>query len=247
MNVSSQPLVLPANHHRRRLLPTTHSPIAVSNKIKAIQARKTRLNPLPSDSDYTDVRPLNFGYTGGATNSRTNVTVWTAERLVDRSKDVRLDRIATRQPARPSVLSSTTISQQSLLWPNYQPLTVENKQLQTQSNSTTITPPAIGSIKTKSPGGKKVELPRRRIRQPLIERQNTTKPTEPPQKTSQMPPITSPERTNENHHHHFLLPKDINENEEDVTMDKEFEQYLEKAMVKCADWLIKYVFKEKDN
>jgi hypothetical protein len=242
MNVSSQPLVLPTNYHRRLLTtPTTPhssmfvnaSPIAVSNKIKAIQARKTRLTLLPTNHDYTDMRPLNFGYNGGVTHSRTDFSVLTAERLVDRSKDIRLDRISTRQPPRPSVLSTTSTNQQSLLWPNYQSSTGCNKHLQTQSNSTTITPPAT---KNKSPGGKMPDIPRHR------NRRNSLTPIEPQQKsTVKKNPITNtPRRTN-----HFLM----NEGDEDDEnlIDDEFEQYLEKAIVKCADWLIKYVFNEKNN
>lgn len=252
MNVSTQPIVLPTTH-RRRFLTTAHkptfidgSPIAVSNKIKAIQARKIRLNPLPNDTNYTDIRPLNFGYTGGIANSKANV--WTAERLVDRSKIIRLDRIATRQPTRPSILSSTTtINQQSLSWPNCQSSNLGNKQLQTHSNSTTITPPVFGSIKNKSPGGKISEIPQHRTRPPLIDRQNSLPPIEQQKQLHSLPRTI----------HNNLLTYDIqqedddeNENEnveEDLLIDKEFQQYLEKAIVKCADWLIKYVFKEKDN
>lgn len=245
MNVSSQPLVLPINQHRRRFLTTTHSsmaidacPVAVSNKIKAIQARKTRLNSLPAESGYTDIRPLNFGYTGGVTNSKANVTVWTAERLVDRSKSIRLDRIPTRQPSRPSVLSTTNTTQQSLLWPNYQSSTLGHKKLQIHSNSTTITPPAIGSIRKKSAGIKMPEIPRRQNRQPLIDRQNSFTPVEPQQK--------SLETTINNNLPTYETEQEQDE-EEEILIDQEFEQYLDKAIIKCADWLIKYVFKETDN
>lgn len=249
MNVSSQPLVLPTNHHHhhRFLTTTTHpsmfvnaSPIAVSNKIKAIQARKTRLTLIPANNDYTDIRPLNFGYTGGVTHSRTDFSVLTAERLVDRSKDIRLDRISTRQPPRPSVLSSTSTNQQSLLWPNYQSSTGCNKQPQTQSNSTTVTPPAT---KNKSPGGKIPYISRHRNRQPLFNRQNSLTPIEPQPKSpiKKMPVINVTERTN-----HFPIHEN-DEDDENMAVDEEFEQYLEKAIVKCADWLIKYVFNEKSD
>jgi len=259
MDVSSQSIVLPTPH-RRRYLTTTHtpifidtSPIAVSNKIKAIKARKTRLNPIPTNSGYTDIRPLNFGYNGGVShsNSNSNVTVWTAERLVDRSKGIRLDRISTRQPPRPSALSATSTNQQSLLWANYQPSTVGNKQLQTNSNTRTITPTAIESIKNKSPGGKMPEIVRRRNRQPLIDRQNSLTPVELQAKSFQSPIFNFPERTTNNN----LLGCETEEEEEEreveeednVVMDKEFEQYFERAIVKCADWLMKYVFNEKND
>jgi len=244
--VSSQPIVIPTTH-RRRFLTATHpsvfiepSPVGVCNKIKAIQARKTRFNPLPNNPSYTDIRPLNFGYTGSASNSKAKVTIWTAEKLVDRSKDIRLDRIHTRQPPRRSVLSTTSTNQQLLVWPNYQSSNPGSKQPQPHSNSTTLTPPAIRSINNKSSGGKMPEIPRR---QPLIDRQNSMTPIELQQK------LTCSERTNNNNILLYETEEDVedDEEEEDLLMDKEFEQYLESATVKCADWLMKYVFNEKNN
>lgn len=250
MNVASQPIVLPTTHRRRFL--TTYkptfidaSPIAVSNKIKAIQARRTRLNPLSNDTNHTDIRTLNFG----CTNSKVDdTTVWTAERLVDRSKDIRLDRIYTRQPPRPSNVSTTSIHH-SVCWANYQSSNLGNKQLQTNSNSTTITPPMFGSIKNKSPGGKISEVIQRRNRQPLIDRQNSLPPIEKhhQQQQQQQKPHSISQTIHDN-----LLIADIedaeeDEEEEDLLIDKEFQQYLDKAIVKCADWLLKYVFKEQNN
>jgi hypothetical protein len=200
-------------------------PIAVSNKIKAIQARKTRLNTLTTNTGYTDIRPLNFG----CTNSKGNFTVWTAERLVDRSKDIRLDRIPTRPPARRSVLSTTSTNQQSLFWPNYQTSAVRNKQPQTYSNSTITPPPAIESIKNKSAGGQMPEIPRRQNRPYLFDRQNSLIPTERPQKSPERNPLT----------------EETEDEEEEIVMDKDFEEYFERAIIKCADWLLKYVFNEK--
>ena len=260
MNLSSQPLVLPINHRRRFLSTTTHSPmfidaspIAVSNKIRAIQARKTRLSHLPTNPDYTSVRPLNFGYNGGVSSSQTNFSVFTAERLVDRSKDTRLDRISTRQLPRPSVLSTTSTNQQSLLWPHYQSPGGGNKQLPTQSNSTTITSLAVRSTKNKSPGGKIPDLSRRRNRQPLIDRQNSLTPNESQQKSTlktkplQISMINSAEMTNHNNNNNHHLPTyESDDNDENIPMDEEFEQYLQSATIKCADWLNKYIFKPED-
>jgi hypothetical protein len=253
MNVSSQPLVLPSNHHRR-FLPTSYtpmflnaSPIAVSNKIKAIQARKTRLTLVSTDAVSTDIRPLNFGYHGGVTNSRTEFSVLTAERLVDRSKDIRLDRISTRQTHRPSFLLNTSNNQQSFLWSNYQPSTACNKNHQTQLYTTITTPPAIGSPKNKSSGSKIPDIPRRRNRQSLMDQHNSLIPIEVKQKSASKPQpsqnvvVKSRESTNNNLN--TLPTSESDDNDENLHMDEEFEQYLEKAIVKCADWLIKYVFK----
>ena len=59
MNVSSETLAYPINHHRR-VVTNKHSsmlvnasPIAVNNKIRAIQTRKPRIT-LPSYYDFTE-------------------------------------------------------------------------------------------------------------------------------------------------------------------------------------------------
>lgn len=244
MNVSSQPIVLPTAH-RRRFLTTTRtpmfldaSPVAVSNKIRAIQARRTRLNPVTNSTTHTDIRPLNFGANNAPNNCKGNVTVWTAERLVDRSKDIRLDRIHTRRSGVST--ATTTINQISALGANCSSSAVGNKQVQANSNSTIVTPPAISSIKNKSPGGKISELPRRRTRPPLIDQQNSPILIEFPQKNLLHCPIRTI--------NHISMPKDIVEEEvEELILDKEFEEYLQRAMIKCADWLLKYVFIETKN
>ena len=43
------------------------------------------------------------------------------------------------------------------------------------------------------------------------------------------------------------LKKKKKEEEAEIVIDKEFEEYFENAIVKCADWLMKYVFNEKKN
>jgi len=213
MNVSSQAIVIPTNHQRRRLLPGTHksmfpetSPIGVSNKIKAIQSRKTRLNPVLHETEYTNIQPLNFGYS----NSKDKLTVWTAEKLCNRSKGFRLDRIPTRPTIvhRPSAYSTALMNQQTGLWTNKQ----QQQPLQTNRHSPTITPPH-DSVKNKSVGGKMPEIvPQQRTQQTDLPR----------------PLVTSSNETLEH--------------ENDLVMDKEFAEYFEKAIVKCADWLLKYVF-----
>ncbi|CAF3443236.1 unnamed protein product [Rotaria socialis] len=266
MNVSPHPVIFPSTNHRR-FRTKDHSPmffdaapIAVNNKIKAIQARKTPLTLLSSDHDHTDIRQLNFGYNGGVTTSRTDFSVLTAERLVDRSKDIRLDRYSKRQNARQSVLSTTSIAQQSSVWPKYQVTSVGNKRNHIQSNSITNTPPAVRSIKNKSsPGGKMPDINRRRSRQPLAERANTLTPVEPQKKSilktrpSQVKMHSSLDRINNNtNHNHFTTYETeedddenillANEENTNIVMDEEFERYLQAALIKCADWLIKYVF-----
>ncbi|CAF0885892.1 unnamed protein product [Rotaria sp. Silwood1] len=247
MNVSSQPVVFPTKNYSSMVF--NASPIAVSNKIRAIQARKTRLTPLPNDHDYTDIRRLNFGYNGGVTNSRTDISVLTPERLVDRSKDLRLDRIPKRLPPRSSVLS-TNINQPSLLWPGYQASNESNKQHQIPSNPPTITSPtAVRSCKNKSlPCGKIPDINRRQNRQLYNDRQSSLTLNEQQKKTilrkkpSQIQIHNNTiEKINNNND---LQTYETEEDEENIPIDEEFERYLETAVVKCADWLIKYVFNQ---
>ena len=248
MNLSPQPIVLPNNHHR--LLTINASPIAVRNKIKAIQARKSRLT-VPSYYDSTEIRPLNTHNAHGLTNSAASFTVITAERLVDRSKDFRLDRISSRQPPRSSILTSTSVNQPSFLWTNYNSSNGFNKQQQaaTHSNSTTITPPGRDSSKNKSSGGKIPDIPPpRRSRPSLPEQPTSLTPINTRAKSSLKPksPLIranhSSQRTN---HRHLAIYESDDEKENLMLIDKEFREYLEKATVKCADWLIKYVFDQK--
>lgn len=268
MNVSSSSQMILPSPYQRRYTAKKHTPmffdsapVAVSNKIRAIQARKTPVTLVPNDNEYTDIRPLNFGYTGGVTTSRTDFSVLTAERLVDRSKDIRLDRINKRNNARQSVLSRTSIAQQSSVGLRYQGSHVNDRKTQLQSNSTTNTSPGVRSSKNKSSsGGKMPEINRNRTREPLTDRENSLTPVEPQKKsilkTRTLHPRlhSSADRINQNNkkknivkiydtdeddYENILLDEDENDQ---MGMDEEFERYLESAISKCADWLIKYVF-----
>ena len=83
---------------------TDSSPIAVRNKIKAIQSRKPRLT-IPTYYDSTEIRPFPL------LHSSASFSVITAERLVDRSRAFR--QAAAMPTGRPSVLSSTSFASQS--------------------------------------------------------------------------------------------------------------------------------------
>jgi hypothetical protein len=60
-------------------------------------------------------------------------------------------------------------------------------------------------------------------------------------------PIYEPEEEEEEDDNNEREEEEEEEEAEEVPMDKEFEQYFEHAIVKCADWLLKYVFIEKNN
>ena len=195
MQVSNQPLSLPNN--RRALLTTTASamlintsPVAVRNKIKAIQARKPRFT-IPSYFVATDISPLNFSH------GTANITVLTAERLVDRSKYVRrsfTSNASTNQPVLPWTSSFKSSSD-------------FNRKLPTNSSFTTFNE----STRHKLPV---VQMPR--IRSSLSQQ-------------PQLPALTHP------------TPIDDHPIDDD---DDELSQYLEHSLLKCADWLMKYVFNE---
>jgi hypothetical protein len=282
MDVSSAAPAFPLNQHHRRLLTKTHSPmivnaspIAVNNKIRAIQTRKPRIT-LQSYYDYTDIRPLNIGNTSGTLNSPRNIPNLSPERLVERSKELRLGRVSARPNPRASVLSTTSITnQQSALWTNVNSPMGFAKQPQANS-STTVIPP-LNKLSTNNVPDIQVRLTRvpTATRQPLIEQQNSPTPVEPRHKSLPKTKTSIPKA------HHRTVPKSkspfpishaqplqishndyskhsnynnnnniirLCESEDDETvpiMDEEFEDYLKKAVVKCADWLMKYVFDQK--
>ena len=76
------------------------------------------------------------------------------------------------------------------------------------------------------------EINRGQTRPPLLDRQN-----------SLMPPV-QPQKSPEN-----IFPNSQTEDEEEddneLVMDKEFEEYYDQAIIKCANWLLKYIFTEK--
>jgi hypothetical protein len=283
MNVSSETLPFPVNHHaNRRVLPTKHSSmfvspssIAVNNKIRAIQTRKPRIN-LQSFYDFTDIRPLNIAQQGRISNSTNTFANLSPEKLVERSKELRLGRLTTRQNLRPSVISSnSTANQQSLIWPSYDSPTAFFKQSQVEP--IIMSPTAFGPIMNKSSMGNIPDIHQRlnrtqttTARPPLIEQPINLIPVDARHKSSFKTKSSIPkayDRTIAKMKSPFVssnvqpLPMfqndyfkqfnnniiQIYESEEDdenapFVMDEEFEGYVQKAIVKCADWLIKYVF-----
>lgn len=283
MNVSSEPFAFPINHHRR-VLTNKHSsmfvsasPIAVNNKIRAIQTRKPRIT-LQSYYDFTDIRPLNIGHNGGI-NSSTTLSNLSPEKLLERSKELRLSRIAARQSLnpRPSVLSTiSTANQASLIWPSYNSPHGFAKPNNAES-------PSMSPIMNKSSNVHIPEIHQRSsraqtiARQPLTEQQNLLSSTESrhkslPKTKSSAPktfqrmiskskspfPSSNTQPLNISQNDHSKQTNNINNNpnifhlyesEEDddhvMIMDEEFQEYLQKAIVKCADWLIQHVFDKK--
>jgi hypothetical protein len=282
MNVSSETFAYPINNHRR-VVSNKHSsmfvnasPIAVNNKIRAIQTRKPRIT-LQSNYDFTDIRPLNIGNTSGIINSSGTFSNLSPVKLVERSKELRLGRIAAnRQTPRPSILSTiSTTNPQSLVWPSYNSPMGFAKQLPV--NSPAVSPTGFGTTMNKLSNGHVPEIrqrstrPQTIARQPLIEQQNILIPIDsrhkslPKTKSSVLKtyhqtisknkssfPSSNTQPLQISHNDYFKQLNNNNdiihfyESEEDIenvlVMDEEFQEYLGKAIVKCADWLIKYVF-----
>lgn len=227
MSASPAPLVYATNsrlHGLNEYPSTNDSPIAVRNRIKAIQSRKARLT-VPTYYDSTEIRPLNIN---GVTNSSTNFSVITAERLVDRSKDYRLDRNGTRLTSRPSIGSNSSLHQQSFLWTNLNSLNSHSRNF-----SATTT-----QVRSRSS-----------IAQP-----NETNVTHRRRQTSnehrtQISPMTNDSRVKST----IKSKSSVNPNQQSLIdnkeqnvelIDEQFQEYLERANAKCADWLMKYVFVE---
>ena len=237
MNVSSPDVLLPTHH---RLInfrdPSLYaSPIAVRNKIKAIQSRKARLT-VPSYYESTTIRPFQTTNGNGMMTSATSFSVITAERLVDRSKEFRLDRIPVRQSARPSIDLNPMTTHQSPVCPNLQPSSSPRK---TTSAALNRSRSSIGHVKETTShhhSRRETSAEQRTFHSPaLIESR--------PKSTLKIQP--SPTQTNprlqKGKHFHPICP-----NEENLDfVDEQFQEYFERAMTKCADWLMKYFFNEE--
>ncbi|CAF1204217.1 unnamed protein product [Adineta ricciae] len=290
MNVSAEALALPLNHQDHHRIPINSdssmfmsaSPVAVSNKIKAIQTRRPRVT-LPSYYDFTDIRPIHIGNTNGMTNSLTTFTNVSPDKLHEHSKDLRLGRIFSRRNQRPCCLSNTPApNQQSLIWSTYNSPSSFPKQSQTHSpsplnrvtNRSTIT--NIPDINRRSSRAQTTS------RHPSADQENSAIPVESRHKSlsktkSATPKIyqrTTPkskspfttsntqqtqrlnsngskplnnDNLNQNNNNTNIIPLcESEEDDEDIPdIDAEFEEYLRKAIVKCADWLMKYVIDKK--
>ena len=81
--------------------------------------------------------------------------------------------------------------------------------------------------------------PRRRSRPAPIERYNTLTPID-SNKTNKSPPLLLPGA----HLCSQQTPNSESESEEPI-VDDEFQEYLDRAIVKCADWLMKYIFNDE--
>ena len=271
--ISSELFTVPSNRQYRRLLPppqssmfVSASPLAANNKIRPTPTRKPRIT-LQAYYDFTDIRSININNAAGITSSSANFSTLNPEKLVERSQDIRLGRIAPRQTVRPSLLSSTsTLNQQSFVWPSYNsPVLTPTRnrsptahmpdihqrpsRAQTLARAPFTDPHNIltsAEPRHKSLTKTKAAIPR--AYQRTISKSKSPYPTS---RSQAMPavakevskPVVTATKT----------PIRMCESEEDddeeeqklLTADAEYEDYVEKAMVKCADWLIKYVFDQK--
>lgn len=273
MNISSEPIIYPINSHRHIIrgthpsIYTNAAPVAVSNKIRAIQARKSRIN-LQSYYDFSDIRPLHLSNPAVGTNSSTNFTHISAQKLLERSKDLRLGRLPVRHNSRPSVLSSvSTANQQSLIWPSFN--NTQNSFIkQSQSNTPTVLSTAIGLPLNKLSTTHMPDIHTRTHRaqsflnHTFTEQQNHASYLEPqrhrslPKKPSAQKhhtrksskvksssrPTDDPKQSKLNMSENVIHFYESEDDQENVpVMDAEFEEYLQKSTIKCADWLLKYV------
>lgn len=282
MNVSSEAVAYPINHHRH-ILNGTHpsiynnvSPSTTNNKIRANTTRKSRIT-LHSYYDFTDIRPLNIPNVSNPTNSSPNFSNLAAEKLLERSKDIRLGRISALQNTRPSVLSSTsTANQQSIVWPNYPSPNGTNKHHHTNNTSTVssatlVFPTNKCSVVNMPDIHQRLNRTQTNIGHTLIEGQNSPTIIETRHRSLNKAKSPAPkvyyQRTQKNKSP-FPISQIFNKNyskqskpyaydnvinlceseddQENIPMvDEEYDEYVRKAITKCADWLLKYVI-DKD-
>jgi hypothetical protein len=263
MNLLTRAGDLPINHHAyHHVLPSkdlsmfvSASPRAGNDKIRAIQTHKPR-SISQSYRDLTDIRPLNIGNNSCISNPITRTfSNFSPEKLVERNKKLRLDPISTRQNPRPSVLSTTY--QQSFIWPSYNSPTGSTKQ--SQVNSSTVPPTVLRPTMNKSSTCNMPDIHQRSSRAPtttigqsLAEQKNSLIPIDSrhtslpkikcPLTSSNIQPLQmshndySKRLNNNNNVIHFYENKDDDENIPSAVN----EEYVQKATVKCAYWLIKY-------
>ncbi|UJR31659.1 hypothetical protein I4U23_019140 [Adineta vaga] len=292
MNAPTEALTLPINHqdHRHRALINPESsmfmnasPVAVSNKIKAIQTRRPRVT-LPSYYDFTDIRPIHIGNTNGITNSLTSFSNLPLEKFSEHSKNIRLGRILSRRNPRPCCLSSTsTTNQQSSIWSTYNSPTGFLRQSQVNSpipsngpmNKSTISNmPEINrrssraqTTSRKASTDQENSLVTVELRHKSLTKtkssvpkayQHTTPKSKSPFTTSNIPQTQilnsnyskqlNSGNHNKNNNTNFipLCESEEDDDDDDIPdIDAEFEEYLRKAIIKCADWLMKYVIDKK--
>lgn len=227
------------------LLRENPTPMIVNNspnKIRQVPGRKSRIT-LQAYYDFTDIRSINLN------NSLR------PEKMIERSQEIRL---AGNKTSRTSFVSSnSTLNQNSYYWTSFN----SNGLSATKNRASIIAMPEIGPRPSRS---------KNPSRQGFVEQRNASTPVEPKYKLlsrtkttmpksfhrtitkSKSPMITSrvqptqflPKETNN------ILNNQMYESEEDdgnvpQVIDVEYQNYLSKAMTKCADWLIKYVFDQK--
>ncbi|CAF1331916.1 unnamed protein product [Didymodactylos carnosus] len=135
------------SHFSSSVRPLTYmnAPIAVSNKIRAIRARKDRSVATYVRSEIHPLNTIENNLTNNNYNSQILKERLTAEKLFDRK--FKLDRvILQQQPTRLSVLSSNP----SLLWPSYGTAVTSRPRRSQSSSTTTITPPIESATPIKS-------------------------------------------------------------------------------------------------
>jgi len=257
---------LPINHLAyHRVLPSkdlsrfvSASPIAGNDKRKAIQKHKSRIT-IRSCYDLTDIRPLNTGNNNNISNPKTRTfSNLSPKKLVERSKELRVGRISTRQNPGSSVLSTTY--QQSFIWPGYNLPSGSTKQSDvnsstipsnarkpTMNKSSTCNIPDIHQRSSRAPTIGKSLAEQEYIFTPIDSRYESLPKIKCPLTSSNTQPLKmshndySKQLNNNNKVIHFYGNEEDDENIP-LVVD---EENVQKAIVKCAYWLIKYVPDEK--
>jgi hypothetical protein len=233
---------------------TSHSQILENNKIRASPRRKPRMT-LQSYYAFIANRPLNIVNNGEKSNRKKTISNLSLKQLVERNKELRLGHISTHH--NPNRLGLSTKNQQSLMGPSYnapmaspkmKKLSIGNMPDIHQHSSRTQTTTCQSLTEQQ-----KILMPIDSRHQSLPKIQSSMPTTDQP--TISKPLIstnTQPIPISYNDYfkqwNNTVIHLHQGEEDEDnlaMDMDEEFREYFQKAIIKCADWLIKSVFDKK--
>ena len=228
-----------------------------SKRIRPTQTRRPRIT-LQAYYDFTDVRSINFHNGNGFNNSSSNFSRIKPEKLVERSRDLRL---GITQANRSSMISShINLNQPSSLWPNFH----SNSLTPTTNRSNIVPMPDISHRTSRAQSLSRTGIIDRQISPSPIESKSKTYSKTKINQNKITPRLVGQSKSP------FVTPRvsqpmiikeiaqppanklvDIHicqSEEQDENNDQQaalVDDYLTKAMSKCADWLIKYVFDQK--
>ncbi|CAF2672684.1 unnamed protein product [Rotaria sp. Silwood2] len=245
------------------------SPIDLNNKLTAIQTRKSRV-ALQSYYDFTDSRPLNMSNISGTTNSSNLSPQKLLERSQDLrlgripARPSVLSSISTANqhsliwptysspngitqqlPTNSPTMSSTNFGLQMNKSLNYHMPDIYQRSNRTQTMTYPLLTEQQNSSMFVEPRHKSLPKIKSSVPKPYYRRVAKGKASFPISRTQPLRASYKDhlKQSKNNTNEHIVLLYESEEDDENVPIiDEEFEEYIQKSTIKCADWLIKYVF-----